>query len=74
MATFFTQVDKSGLESSTLKTKALSLLIEMIAVFLQSKWFKHVKDLMSEQTVFDLFNQNLIVAQNYIVSVELQQR
>ena len=67
-------MDKSGLESSTLKTKALSLLIEMIAVFLQSKWFKHVKDLMSEQTVFDLFNQNLIVAQNYIVSVELQQR
>ena len=74
LATFFTQVDKSGLESSTLKTKALSMLIEMIAVFLQSKWFKHVKDLMSEQTVFDLFNQNLIVTQNYIVSVELQQR
>ena len=62
MALFFTQVDKSGLEASTLKTKALTMLIEMIGVFLSTKWFKHLKDLMTEQTVFDLFNQNLIVA------------
>jgi len=48
------------------------MLIEMVSTFLSSKWLKGLQDVMTEQTVFDLFNQNLLVVQNFIFAVELQ--
>lgn len=71
MVKIFTAVDKNGLESSTLKNKALTMLIELVSHFLIGRWYGSLKDSMTEQLVFDLFNQNLAIFNNFIVATEL---
>ena len=70
----FTAVDKKGLEASILKTKALTMIIELVSQFLSGRWYGILKDNMNEQIVFDLFNHNFTIFQNFIVATELQQR
>lgn len=50
------------------------MLIEMISTFLTSKWLNRLQDIKNEQIVFDLFNQNLYVLQNFILGIERQQK
>jgi len=73
LTSFFTSLDKTGLEKSTLKNKTLTMLIEIASQFLSSRWYGCLKDVMTQQIVFDLFNQNLLVFQNFILAVESQQ-
>ena len=71
LTSFFTSLDKSGLETSTIKYKTLTMLIEIISQLLSSRWSKILN--MNEQMVFDIFNENLLVMSNYITAVDQQQ-
>lgn len=71
---FFTALDTGGLEASTLRNRALSMQLEIVSQLLSSRWSASVKDFLSEQVVFDIFNQNLLVTQNFILALERQQR
>ena len=73
LTTFFTSLDKSGLESCTIKYKALTMLIEIVSQLLSSRWQKTINEMMTEQIVFDIFQQNLLIIHNYIMAVEQQQ-
>ena len=48
LTTFFTSLDKSGLESCTIKYKALTMLIEIVSQLLSSRWQKTVSEMMTE--------------------------
>lgn len=67
---FFTALDTGGLEASTLRNRALSMQLEIVSQLLSSRWSASVKDFLSEQVVFDIFNQNLLVTQNFILALE----
>ena len=49
-------MDKTELESSTIKYKALTMLIEIVSQLLSSRWLKTLSEMMTEQIVFDIFN------------------
>ena len=56
LTTFFTSLDKTRLEQSTIKYKALTMLIEIVSFLLSSRWLKTLSEMMTEQIVFDIFN------------------
>ena len=70
MSVFFNSVNKNGLESNTLKNKTLTMLLELILQFLSTKWISFLKDVLTEQIVFDIFTQVLQVVHNFILAVE----
>ena len=49
------------------------MLIEIISQLLSGRWYKTLSGMMTEQIVFDIFNQNLTVIQNFIMAVAQQQ-
>lgn len=61
LATSFTAMKKSNLQSSTLQNKGLTMMIELISTFLSTKWYPQLREIKTEQLVFDIFNQNLYV-------------
>jgi len=70
LSTFFNSIGKNGLETYTIKNKALTMLIELMSTFLSNKWINYLKESMTQQNVFDVFTQCLQVAHNFIVAVE----
>ncbi len=70
MSVFFNSVNKNGIESNTLKNKTLTMLLELILQFLSTKWIGLLKDVLTEQIVFDIFTQVLQVVHNFILAVE----
>ena len=48
LTSFFSSLDKSGLESCTIKYKALTMLIEIVSQLLSSRWQKTISEMMTE--------------------------
>lgn len=46
------------------------MLLELILQFLSTKWISFLKDVLTEQIVFDIFTQVLQVVHNFILAVE----
>lgn len=72
LADFFIAVDKSRLEASTIRNKSLQLLIEILTAFMSSRTIVGLKDKMSQQKIYDVFFQNVLVMQNFVSAVMLQ--
>ena len=49
------------------------MLIEILYHFFGQKMYLYIKDLLTEQILFNLFNQNMHIIQNFISAVHLQQ-
>lgn len=70
--TFFTALEKTQLESNTLSNKSLTMILEILYHFFGQKMYPNVKDQLTEQCYFNLFNQNMHIIQNFISAVHLQ--
>ena len=71
--TFFTALEKTQLESNTLNNKSLPTVLEILYHFFGPEMYPNVKDQLTEQILFNLFNQNMHIIQNFISAVHLQQ-
>ena len=50
----------------------MTRLLEILYHFFGQRLYPHIKDLLTEQILFNLFNQNMHVIQNFIAAVHLQ--
>ena len=66
IANYFIRVEKDKLETSTLKNKTLTMLIEILSQLMTSKGTENMRNRMNQQLIYDMFFQNLLVVQNFI--------
>ena len=69
---FFTSMDKSNLESSTLRNKALIILIQILPHFFTQKLYLLVKK-QTDLIIDELFSEAIKLVQSYINTVHQQQ-
>ena len=72
MIAFFTAIEKTSLESKTLNNKSITMLLEIILHFFGQKWYPSVRDLLTEQILYNLFNQNMLTIKNFVEAVHQQ--
>jgi len=56
---FFNQLEKTNLDTSTLRNKALTMLLQIIPHFLSQKLFPSIKDSLTDKILYTIFDQNL---------------
>ena len=66
ISSMFTKQSPANLHSSTLLNKSLTLLVELTSQFMSSKFSATIKSQLTEQIIFDIFNQNLEIIMNFI--------
>jgi hypothetical protein len=59
--------DKSNIDSSTLNNKTLALFLKMIQHILSPKLFPSVEKTIKEESYSELFTQNLLIIQTFIL-------
>lgn len=74
LCSFFIVLEKSSLEKSTKRNKSITIIIEIMLQLFGKTWYSKIQPHLTEQIVFDLFNQNLLVIHNFINAVLAQQQ